>query len=30
LVLTDLEQTIATGRKPLDPGLLKLARTLVN
>jgi len=30
LVLTDLEQTIATGRKPLDPVLLKLARTLGN
>lgn len=28
LVLTEIEQTIATGRKPLDPGLLKLARTL--
>jgi 6-phosphofructokinase 1 len=30
LVLTDLEQTIATGRKPLDPGLLRLARILGN
>jgi 6-phosphofructokinase 1 len=30
LVLTELEQTIATGRKPLDPVLLKLARTLGN
>jgi len=28
LVLTEIEQAIATGRKPLDPGLLKLARTL--
>lgn len=30
LILTSLEQTIATGRKPLDPGLLKLAKTLGN
>jgi 6-phosphofructokinase 1 len=30
LVLTDLEQTIATGRKPLDPALLSLARILGN
>jgi len=30
LVLTNLEQTIATGRKPLDPGLLRLARILGN
>jgi 6-phosphofructokinase 1 len=28
LILTDIEQTIAAGRKPLDPGLLKLAKTL--
>ncbi|NJC88628.1 MAG: 6-phosphofructokinase [Desulfuromonas sp.] len=28
LVLTDLEETIAAGRKPLDPGLLKLSLTL--
>lgn len=30
LILTDLEKAIATGRKPLDPGLLKLAKTLGN
>jgi len=30
LVLTDLEKTVATGRKPLDPVLLKLARILGN
>jgi 6-phosphofructokinase 1 len=30
LVLTSLEQIVAAGRKPLDPGLLKLARTLGN
>jgi len=30
LVLTDLEKTVTTGRKPLDPVLLKLARTLGN
>jgi 6-phosphofructokinase 1 len=28
LVFTDLQQAIDTGRKPLDPGLLKLAGTL--
>ena len=28
LILTEIEQSIATGRKPLDPGLFKLARTL--
>src|SRR5512145_11913 len=28
LVFTDLRQTVEAGRKPLDPGLLKLARTL--
>jgi 6-phosphofructokinase 1 len=28
MILTDLEQTLAGGRKPIDPGLLKLARTL--
>lgn len=30
MVFTDLEQAINAGRKPLDPGLLKLARTLGN
>jgi hypothetical protein len=30
LVLTSFEQIVAAGRKPLDPGLLKLARTLGN
>ncbi len=28
LVLTDLAEVLAAGRKPIDPGLLKLARTL--
>jgi 6-phosphofructokinase 1 len=28
MVFTALEQAITTGRKPLDPGLLKLAQTL--
>lgn len=30
MILTDLEQTITAGRKPLDPQLLKLAKTLGN
>jgi len=30
LIFTDLEQTIAAGRKPLDSGLLKLAKILGN
>ena len=30
MVLTDLEKTVNAGRKPLDPGLLRLARTLGN
>ena len=30
LALTDLDRTIAAGRKPLDPGLLRLAKTLGN
>lgn len=30
LVFTDLEQAINAGRKPLDPGLLKLSKTLGN
>jgi 6-phosphofructokinase 1 len=30
LVFTDLAQTVAAGRKPLDPGLLKLAKILGN
>lgn len=28
MILTDLEQTLSGGRKPIDPELLKLARTL--
>lgn len=28
LVLTDLDEAIAAGRKPLDPGLLRLSQTL--
>jgi 6-phosphofructokinase 1 len=28
MIFTDLDQAIHAGRKPLDPGLLKLARTL--
>ena len=30
LVFTDLDEAISTGRKPLDPGLLKLAQILGN
>jgi 6-phosphofructokinase 1 len=30
LIFTDLQQAIDSGRKPLDPGLLKLAKTLGN
>ncbi len=30
MVFTDLQQAVSAGRKPLDPGLLNLAQTLVN